>query len=203
MASPSDATKRQKTNGSGTADVAHFFDAANLPATIPFEGPESRNPLAFKFYDAEKEVHGRKMKDWLRFSVAYWHSFRGVGLDPFGGPTIARPWEDGSESVENAKRRLRVNFEFLKRLGVEYYCFHDRDIAPEGATLAESNKLLDEVVALAAELQAETGIKLLWGTQNLFSHKRYMNGAATNPDAHVFAYAAAQTKKVVAVSLCW
>ncbi len=192
-----DDIKRQKT---GDVPASHYFNDAGLPSQIVYEGPESRNPLAFKYYDANKIVKGKSMKDWLRFSVAYWHTMRGTGLDPFGSGTINRPWEDGTDSLENAKRRLHVAFEFMSRLGVPYWTFHDRDIAPEGATLEESNQLLDEVVALAVELQKQTGIKCLWGTQNMFSHKRYMNGAATNPEVHVFAYAAAQTKKVMEIT---
>jgi hypothetical protein len=192
MSAGDEANKRQKTNGED------YF--ADIPAKIPFEGPTSKNPLAYKYYDANKVVYGKTMKDWLRFAVCYWHTMRGTGLDPFGGPTISRPWEDGTDSLDNAKRRLRVAFDFMSRLGVEYWTFHDRDIAPEGATLEETNKMLDEVVALAEELQQKTGIKCLWGTQNMFSNKIYMNGAATNPDAHVFAYAAAQTKKVMEIT---
>ncbi len=168
---------------------------------IQFEGPDSKNDMAFKYYNAEQKILGKTMKDHLRFSVAYWHTFRGMGGDPFGPGTIKRPWEDGSDSVENAIRRMQVNFQFLKKLGVEYYCFHDRDIAPEGKSLAESNRNLDAVVQEAKKLQGETGIKLLWGTANLFSNPRYMNGASTNPDAHVFAYAAAQVKKAMEVTL--
>jgi len=121
-------------------------------------------------------------------------------MDPFGAETRRWPWDDGTESVANALNRIRAHFEFLKKLGVEYYTFHDRDIAPEGKTLEETNKILDVVVDEAARLQQETGIKLLWGTANLFSHPRYMNGAATNPDPHVFAYAAAQVKKAIEVT---
>ncbi len=169
--------------------------------SISFEGPESRNPLAFRYYEAERSVLGKKMKDWLRFSVAYWHTFRGTGSDPFGPGTIKRSWDDGSNTVENAIQRMRVNFEFLKKLGVGYYCFHDRDIAPEGSSLSESHKNLDAVIKAAKELQKETGIKLLWGTANLFSNPRFMNGASTNPEAHVFAYAASQVKKAMEVTL--
>jgi len=172
--------------------MAEYFKA--IPE-IKYEGPTSNNALAFRYYDANKEVLGKKMKDWLRFSVCYWHTFRGNGTDMFGSGTIERPWDDGSESVENAKRRMTVAFEFFKRLGVEYYTFHDRDVAPEGKNLEETNKNLDEIVNLAKDLQQKTGIKCLWGTANLFSHKRYMNGAATNPDLHAFSYAAAQVKK--------
>jgi len=167
---------------------------------IKYDPQAKGNVLAFKYYNKDEEILGKKMKDWLRFSVCYWHTFRGMGSDMFGAPTIHRAWDDGTESMENAKRRLRVAFEFLKRLGVEYYCFHDRDVAPEGSNLSETNKNLDEIIALAKELQKETGIKLLWGTANLFSHPRYMNGAATNPDSHVFAYAAAQVKKAIEVT---
>lgn len=182
-------------------EAAHYFENVGLPSKIPFEGAASKNPLAFKYYNESQMVQGKSMRDWLRFSVCYWHTMRGVGADPFGGGTIGRPWEDGTDSLDNALRRLRVAFEFMKRLGVPFWTFHDRDIAPEGATLAESNKLLDAVVDLAEELQVSTGITCLWGTANLFSTKRYMNGASTNPDAHVFAYAAAQVKKVMEVTL--
>jgi len=171
----------------------------NIPA-IKYEGVSSRNPFAFRYYDATKIVLGRPMKEWLRFSVCFWHTFRGVGADMFGNSTIERPWDDGTESLENAKRRLKVAFEFLNKLGVEYYTFHDRDIAPEGKNLQETNKNLDEIVSLAKELQEKTGVKCLWGTSNLFSHPRYMNGAATNPDIHAFAYAATQVKKALEVT---
>ncbi len=167
---------------------------------IPFEGPQSRSPLAFKHYNPDEQVAGNSMEDHLRFAVAYWHTFRGSGADPFGAPTMFRDWDDGSGSIENARQQMRANFEFLRKLGVRYYCFHDRDIAPEGQTLAESNRDLDAVVDLAEELQSETGVKLLWGTANLFSHPRYRCGAATSPDAEVFAYAAAQVKKAMEVT---
>ncbi|GAB6027044.1 hypothetical protein CHUAL_013771 [Chamberlinius hualienensis] len=140
-------------------------------------------------------VLGRSMEDWLRFSVCYWHTFRGNGSDPFGTATIRRPWDDGTDSLANAKIRLQAAFEFFKKLGVKYYTFHDRDVAPEGKTLKETNKNLDELIDLAEDLQKKTGIKLLWATCNLFASPRYMNGAATNPDAHVVAYAGAQVKK--------
>jgi len=178
-------------------DVSEYF--AGIPE-IKYEGESSKNPLSFRYYNPNEEILGKKMKDWLRFSVCYWHTFRGVGADMFGSGTIKRPWEDGTDSVENAKRRLRVAFAFFKKLGVEYYTFHDRDVAPEGKNLEETNKNLDELVALAKQLQGESGVKLLWGTANLFSHPRYMNGASTNPDSHVFAYAAAQVKKAIEVT---
>jgi xylose isomerase len=168
---------------------------------IQYEGPSSRNPLAFRWYNAEEVIEGRSMADWLRFSVAYWHTFRGDGTDPFGAPTLHRPWDDGSNSVENALQRVDVAFEFMSKLGVPYYCFHDRDVAPEGATLAESHSNLDAVVAKLKEAQQATGIKLLWGTANLFSHPRYMHGAATSCNADVFACAAAQVKKAIEVTM--
>jgi xylose isomerase len=132
--------------------------------------------------------------------VAYWHTFGATGADPFGKPTMMRPWDDGTETVDNYLRKMQVAFSFFQKLGVRYYCFHDRDIAPEGKSLAETNRNLDKVVKLAKTLQQDTGIRLLWGTANLFSHPRYMNGAATNPDVHVFAYAAAQVKKAMEVT---
>lgn len=151
--------------------------------------------MCFKYYNAKQIINGRCMEDWLRFSVCFWHTFRGTGSDPFGAPTLQRHWDDGTMSMENAKRRLRAAFEFFEKLGNKYWAFHDRDIAPAGNTLEETNKNLDEIVELAAELQKQTGVKLLWATCNLFAHPRYMNGAATNPDVHVFACAAAQVKK--------
>ena len=167
---------------------------------IPFEGPGSRNQLAFRHYNAEEVVEGKSMADWLRFSVCYWHTFRGTGTDPFGSATLNRPWDDGSESVENAIKRVDVAFEFIEKLGVPYYCFHDRDVAPEGASLSESNSNLDAVAAKLKEAQDRTGIKLLWGTANLFSNPRFMHGAATSPNADVFAFAAAQVKKAMEVT---
>jgi xylose isomerase len=165
--------------------------------TISYEGPTSSNPLAFKHYNPDEVINGKTLKDHLRFSIAYWHSFRGVGADPFGPGTIVRPWETGKDPVSVAKTRMDAAFEFITKIQAPFYAFHDRDIAPEGRTLAESNRNLDTLVAHAAQLQKATGIKLLWGTANLFSNPRYMNGASTNPDAHVFAYAAAQVKKAM------
>lgn len=168
--------------------------------TIPYEGPTSTNPLAFKHYNPSEIIDGKKVKDWMRFSVAYWHAFRGVGADPFGPGTIQRPWEQGKDPLSVAKVRMDAAFEFFTKIQVPFYCFHDRDIAPEGKSLAESNKNLDHLVSHAKQLQKATGVKLLWGTANLFSNPRYMCGAATNPDAHVFAYAAAQVKKALEVT---
>jgi len=167
---------------------------------IQYEGPDSTNPLAFHWYNEDEVVEGTTMKEHLRFSVVYWHTFRGTGLDPFGSPTMERPWEDGTDSVENAIRRARVAFEFMEKLGAPYYAFHDRDVAPEGETLAESNKNLDAVVDVLEEEQQRTGIKLLWGTANLFSNPRYMHGASTSCNADAFAYAGSQVKKCLEVT---
>jgi xylose isomerase len=167
---------------------------------IIYEGPTSKNPLAFKHYNPDEVVEGKSMRDWLRFSVCYWHTFRGTGVDPFGAPTLSRPWDDGTDSLDNALKRVDVAFEFISKLGAPYYCFHDRDVAPEGATLAESNANLDAVADRLEEAQQATGIKLLWGTANLFSNPRFLHGAATSPNADVFAYAAAQVKKAMEVT---
>jgi xylose isomerase len=167
---------------------------------IAYEGTASRNPLAFHHYNASEMIEGKSMKDHFRFSVAYWHAFRGTGSDPFGPGTMIRPWEGPQDNVENACNRARVAFEFIEKLGAPYYCFHDRDVAPEGASLAESNKNLDAVVKVLKEEQQRTGIKLLWGTANLFSNRRYMHGAATSCNAEVFAMAAAQVKKAMEVT---
>lgn len=168
--------------------------------TIEYEGPGSKNPLAFRHYNASEIVEGRSMRDWLRFSICYWHTFRGTGSDPFGAGTLLRPWDDGSNSLENALQRVQVAFEFFSKLGAPFYCFHDRDVSPEGTTLAESNRMFDAVAGALAEQQEQTGVRLLWGTANLFSHPRYMHGAATSPNADVFAYAAAQVKKAIEVT---
>ncbi len=167
---------------------------------IRFEGPKSKNMLAFHHYDENEVVEGKPMKDHFRFAVAYWHTFRGTGLDPFGPGTMVRPWEAAVDSLENAQNRVHVAFEFMEKLGVHFYCFHDRDVAPEGKTLAESNKNLDAVVRVLKEEQARTGISLLWGTANLFSNPRYMHGAATSCNADAFAFAAAQVKKALEVT---
>jgi len=167
---------------------------------IRYEGPKSKNPLAFRWYDENEVVEGKTMKEHFRFSVVYWHTFRGTGSDPFGPGTMVRPWEDGTDSLENAKRRVRVAFEFMEKLGAPFYAFHDRDVAPEGKTLAESNKNLDEIVKVLKEEQARTGIQLLWGTANLFSNPRYVHGASTSCNADAFAFAAAQVKKCLEVT---
>ncbi len=167
---------------------------------IPFEGPKSKNPLAFKHYNPNEVVEGKAMREQLRFSVAYWHTFRGTGADPFGPGTMLRPWDDASQSIENAQNRARVAFEFIEKLGAPFYAFHDRDIAPEGASLSETNRNLDAVVKVLKDEQARTGIKLLWGTASLFTNPRFVHGAATSPNATVYTYAAAQVKKAIEVT---
>ena len=167
---------------------------------IEYDGPDSKNPLAFRHYNPGELVEGKPMRDHLRFAVAYWHTFRGTGSDPFGPGCAVRPWEDDTDSLKMALKRVDVAFEFMEKLGVPYYCFHDRDVAPEGATLAESNKNLDAVAKKLKEAQARTGIKLLWGTANLFSHPRFVHGASTSSNADVFAFAAAQVKKALEVT---
>lgn len=167
---------------------------------ICYEGPDTKNPLAFRWYNEDEVIEGQTMKEHMRFSVVYWHTFRATGADPFGSPTMVRPWDDGTESVENAINRARVAFEFISKLGAPYYAFHDRDVAPEGATLSESHKNLDAVVEVLKEEQDRTGVKLLWGTANMFSNPRYMHGASTSCNADAFAYAAAQVKKCLEVT---
>ncbi len=164
---------------------------------IQYEGPGSKNPLAFKHYNPDEVIAGKSMKEHLRFAGAYWHVMRNDLSDPFGGGTAHMPWDDGSNSVENALTRVDVFFEFLDKMGIEYYCWHDRDIAPELDDLDASNAALDEVVAKLKQKQSETGVKLLWGTACLFAHPRYAQGAATSPDANVYAYAGAQVKKAL------
>lgn len=171
--------------------MSAYFPEITSP--IAYEGPQSRKPLAFKWYDANRVIAGKTMAEHFRYAVAFWHTFKGTGADMFGPAAWTRQWNAGSP-MEIAEHALRANFEFCQKLGAPYYCFHDRDIAPEGATFAESCKNLDAIVAQAKKLQNETGIKLLWGTANLFSNPRYTHGAGTNPDVHAFAYAAAQVK---------
>lgn len=168
---------------------------------IKYEGSKSTNPFAFKYYNPEEVVMGKKMKDHLKFSMAYWHTMTGMGTDPFGGQTMERPWDDdNTDPMEQAKVRVAVAFEFMEKIGMEYFAFHDRDIAPEGATLEESNANLDVIVDLIEKEMKRTGIKLLWGTANAFSNRRYVNGASTSPNADVFAFAAAQIKKAMEIT---
>ncbi len=172
---------------------------SNIP-TIPFEGPKSKSPLAFKHYNPDEIVEGKTMQEHMRFSVVYWHTMCGQGADMFGGPTAIRPWEGGKSGIELAKRRVPVFFEFCEKLGAPYYAFHDRDVAPHGKTLRESNQYLDTIVKMLKQEQKRTGIKLLWGTAQLFVHPRYMHGAATSCNADTFAFAAAQVKKALDVT---
>lgn len=166
---------------------------------IQYEGPKSKNPLAFKHYNPDEAIEGQSMKSLFRFAVAYWHTFRGTGSDPFGPGTMVRPWESGDMHAMDLKR-VDVAFEFMDKLGAPYYCFHDRDVSGEGDDLKETNALFDKVAAKLKEKQQETGIKLLWGTANLFSHPRFLHGAATSCNADVFAYSAAQVKKAMEVT---
>jgi xylose isomerase len=161
-------------------------------AKVKYEGPESSNPLAFRHYNPDEVVLGKRMEDHLRFAVAYWHTLAWEGGDPFGGRTFDRPWY--GDGMAKAKLKADVAFELFDLLGAPYYCFHDADVRPEGATFAENTKNLNEIVDYFAEKQAATGVKLLWGTANLFSNRRFMSGASTNPDPDVFAYSAATIK---------
>jgi xylose isomerase len=167
---------------------------------IRYEGPTSRNPLSFRHYNADEVVEGKPMKEHLRFSVAFWHTFRGMGGDPFGPGCAVRPWEDGTDSIEMAVKRVRVAFEFMEKLGAPFYCFHDRDVAPEGKNLRETNANFDRIAKVLKEEQERTGIKLLWGTANLFSNPRFVHGAATSCNADAFAYAGAQVKKCLEIT---
>lgn len=167
---------------------------------IAYEGQDSRNPLAFKWYDPARLVMGKSMAEHLRFSVCYWHSFCWPGTDPFGGETFMRPWHRPGDEMANARRKADAAFEMFELLGVPFFAFHDRDIAPEGETLAQSNRNVWEIAELFERKMNASGVRLLWGTANLFSHRRYMAGAATNPDPDVFAYAAAQVKNAMDVT---
>ncbi len=164
---------------------------------IEFEGRESSNPLAFKWYDENAVVGGKTMKETLRFAVAYWHSFCGGNADPFGAATRPMPWTEGADADTRAKNKMDAAFEFITKIGAPYYCFHDMDIMEEGANFAETTKRLETIVAYAKQQQAASGVKLLWGTANLFSNPRYMNGAGTNPDFNTVAYAGAQLKNAL------
>ena len=167
---------------------------------IQYEGPRSKNPLAFKHYNPDELVEGKPMKDHFRFSVTYWHTIRGQLADMFGWGTAVRPWEDGTDSLPMAEARVCVAFEFLEKLGAPFYAFHDRDVAPEGKTLRETNRNLDAIVKVLKAEQQRTGVRLLWGTACLFAHPRFAHGAATSCNADVFAYAAAQVKKAIEVT---
>ncbi len=164
---------------------------------IQFEGKESKNPMAFRYYDANKVVMGKKMSEWFKFAMAWWHTLCAEGADQFGGGTKTFPWNGDACPVQAAKNKADAGFEFMQKMGIEYYCFHDVDLVDEGANVEEYEARLKEIVAYLKEKQAETGIKLLWGTANVFGNKRYMNGAATNPDFDVVARAAVQIKNAI------
>jgi xylose isomerase len=174
-----------------TVKQTEFFKGISR---IKYEGKDTDNPLAFRWYDENKVVGGKTMKEYLRFACAYWHSFCGNGADPFGEPTHLFPWNDKSDAIERAKDKADAAFEFISKLGLPYYCFHDVDAVDYTNDIKENDKRLKSITKYLGEKQAETGIKLLWGTANLFSNRRYMNGAATNPDFHVLAHAGAQVK---------
>lgn len=167
---------------------------------IKYEGADSKNPLAFKHYNAKQKIMGKTMEDHFRFAVCYWHTFKGLGNDPFGPGTIIRNYNQYDDPMVVAEKTMEAAFEFFSKLGVKFWCFHDRDIAPEADTLSETNKRLDKIVKQAKKLQNDNGMKLLWGTTNMFSHRRFMSGAATNPSPDVFAYAASQVKKAMEVT---
>lgn len=167
---------------------------------IKYEGEDSDNPLAFKYYNPAEVLGHKTMEEHLRFAVAFWHSYQGTGADPFGRGTALRPWDAEGDPLELAQRKMEANFEFCEKLGVPFFCFHDRDIAPEGSTLKETNKNLDRMVRFIKELMGSSRTRLLWGTANLFEHPRFVRGAATSCNADVFAYAAAQVKKALEIT---
>jgi len=164
---------------------------------IAYEGQESDNPLAFRWYDANRVVAGKTMAEHLRFACSYWHSFNGNGADPFGGPTHIFAWDEKADAVERAKDKMDAAFEFITKMNIPYYCFHDVDVVDYTNDVNENDRRIQALVEYAKQKQAESGVKLLWGTSNLFSHRRYMNGAATNPDFHVLAHGAAQVKAAI------
>lgn len=176
-----------------------YFPEISQP--IPFEGKGSKNPLAFRYYNKTQRVAGKTMAEHLRFSVAYWHTLMADGTDMFGGASYDRPWRAAADPMDRARETMDAAFEFFTKLGVDYYCFHDRDIAPAGETFAQSCRNLATIVEYAKILQKQTGVKLLWGTANLFGHRIFTSGASTNPDAHVFALAAAQVKNALDATL--
>jgi xylose isomerase len=169
----------------------------NVKKQIPYEGKDSKNALAFKYYNKNQRVGGKTMGEHLRFSVAYWHTMMGTGSDMFGGPSFAREWHESTNPMDRAKKTMEAAFELFQKLGIDFYCFHDRDIAPEGASFSKTCKNLEAMIEFAKGLQKSTGVKLLWGTANLFSNPIYSQGAGTSPDAHVMAHAAAQAKNAI------
>lgn len=172
-----------------------YFSKVNKP--IPYEGKNSKNPLAFKYYDKNLKVGSKTMGEHLRFSVAYWHTFMNTGKDIFGDPSFKRDWHISNDPIDRAKATMDAAFEFYQKLGIDYYCFHDRDIAPEGENFSQSCRNLEIMVNYAKDLQKKTGVKLLWGTANLFGNPIYSQGAGTSPNAHVMATAAAQIKNAI------
>lgn len=164
---------------------------------IKFEGKDSKNPMAFRYYDENKVVNGKTMKEYFRFAMAYWHTLCGTGGDPFGPGTKNFPWATGNDALSVAKNKMDAAFEFMTKIGIPFYCFHDFDLIEEGSSVAESEKRLQSIVDYAKEKQKASGVKLLWGTANAFSNPRYMNGASTNPDFNVVAYAGAQVKNAI------
>lgn len=171
----------------------------NIPA-IKYEGPKSDNPLAFKYYDPKRKIGNKTMKELLRFSIAYWHTMNGGGQDPFGVATMVRPWLSISDPMEQARAKMRAAMEIAGKLQIDYFCFHDRDIAPEAENLRDTNRNLEAIVQYAKPLMKQAGVRLLWGTASLFTHPRYVHGAATAPNPDVFAFAAAQVKKALEVT---
>ena len=167
---------------------------------IPYEGPQSTNPLAFKHYNKDEKIGNKTMGEHLRFAMSWWHTLCAEGGDPFGSTSASRPWNRIEDPIEAAKAKVDAGFEFMDKMGIDYFCFHDRDIAPEGKDLAETNANLDVIVSYIKEKMAETGKKLLWGTANCFNNKRFVHGAGTTCNAEVFAYAAAQIKKAIEVT---
>ncbi|NLL07350.1 MAG: xylose isomerase [Clostridiaceae bacterium] len=178
--------------------MSEFFKEVSK---VQYEGPKSDNPLAFKYYNPDEVVGNKTMKEHLRFAVAYWHTFQGTGGDPFGVGTAQRSWDNVTDPMELAKLKVEANFEFCEKLGVPFFCFHDRDIAPEADNLRETNKRLDEIVAAIKDRMKNSSVKLLWGTTNAFGNPRFMHGASTSPNADVFAYAAAQVKKAMEITM--
>lgn len=174
-----------------------YFDQIDR---IAYEGAASKNPFSFKYYNPTELVAGKPMKDHLRFAMSWWHTFTYRGVDPFGGTTISRPWDDAKNDVERAKERVHAAFEFMEKMQIGYFCFHDADLAPRRENLLETNRVLDEVVAVVKQEMARTGIRCLWGTSNCFGDEKFVHGAATSCNASVFAYTAAQIKKAIEVT---
>lgn len=174
-----------------------YFDEIK---TVRYEGPKSTNPFSFRYYNPDEIVAGKTMKDQLRFAMSWWHTFTFRGVDPFGGVTIFRPWDDTPDDVARAKERVHAAFEFMEKMQIGYFCFHDADIAPRRDNLLDTNRILDEVVAVVKKEMARTGIKCLWGTSNCFGDAKFVHGAATSCNATVFAYAAAQIKKAIEIT---